>query len=159
MAKRNSQPQQNANGPTARELIASLSDRIVRLEEEKKTVAGDIRDVYAEGKSLGIDTKALRVVVKRKMETKEEAAKRKETEVLSEIYLASLGMLDGTPLGDAARDFMEKSGPEEKHPPGDGGQGTPPAQEGEGGDDAPAAPSPPRGAFTEEDISAARQRG
>lgn len=141
---------QTTDAPTARELIASLSDRIVRLEEEKKSIADDIKDAYAEAKSLGLDAKALKVVVKRKMESASDAAKRKETEALSEIYLASLGMLDGTPLGDSARDRMEQ-------PPA-------PAEDdrddrGASGASEDPAPPPARGVFTDEEMHAARARG
>lgn len=132
-------------------LLRSLRDRIVRLEEEKKSIAEDIKGVYAEAKSQGFDVKALRVVVKRAMEDESAKAKRRETEELAEVYLASLGMLEGTPLGDAARERML---PEPVKP-------DPQPDEDDGGDDAPAggAPEPAKGGFSPEDIAAARERG
>ena len=65
-------------------------ERIERLEEEKKVIADDIKDVYAEAKANGYDTKALRAVVRlRKQDTEE----RKEQEAILETYLQALGML------------------------------------------------------------------
>lgn len=66
-----------------------LIERIERLEEEKKGIADDIRDVYAEGKASGYDTKIIRQIVRlRKMRP----ADRSEQEVLLETYKAALGM-------------------------------------------------------------------
>lgn len=133
-------------------LLRSLRDRIVRLEEEKRAIAEDIKGVYAEAKSQGFDVKALRVVVKRAMEDETSKAKRRETEELAEVYLASLGMLEGTPLGDAARERMlpetAKSEPEPSDDDGDGGTAS------DGG-----APEPAKGSFSPEEIAAARNRG
>ena len=64
-------------------------ERIERLEEEKKSFADDIRDVYAEAKANGYDTKTMRALVKlRRMEKHA----RDEAEALLETYLAALGM-------------------------------------------------------------------
>ena len=64
-------------------------ERIERLEEEKKGIADDIRDVYAESKSNGYDTKTMRAIVRlRKMETHQ----RQEADALLETYRAALGM-------------------------------------------------------------------
>jgi len=64
-------------------------ERIERLEEEKKGMADDIRDVYAEAKSQGFDSKAMRAVVRlRKMEKDA----RDEMEALVEAYKAALGL-------------------------------------------------------------------
>lgn len=79
--------------------IKAIVERIERLEEEKKAIADDIRDVYAEAKANGYDTKTLRTVVRLR---KQDAAERQEQEALLEMYLSALGMLAGTPLGDAA---------------------------------------------------------
>jgi uncharacterized protein (UPF0335 family) len=74
----------------AKDQLKALIERIERLEEEKKAIADDIRDVYAEGKGNGFDMKALRTVVKlRKLDTNE----RKEQEAILETYLHALGML------------------------------------------------------------------
>lgn len=75
-----------------------LIERIERLEEEKKGIADDIRDVYAEAKAVGYDAKIMRQIVKlRKMKPDDRA----EMEALLDTYKAALGLLVGTPLGDA----------------------------------------------------------
>jgi uncharacterized protein (UPF0335 family) len=74
----------------AKDHLKAFVERIERLEEEKKTIADDIRDVYAEAKANGFDTKALRAVVRlRKIDVEE----RKEQEAILETYLQALGML------------------------------------------------------------------
>ncbi len=76
-------------GGVAGERLRSFIQRIERLEEEKKTISDDIREVYAEAKSNGFDPKIMRQVIRlRKME----AADRQEQEALLETYLAALGM-------------------------------------------------------------------
>jgi uncharacterized protein (UPF0335 family) len=66
-----------------------LIERIERLEEEKKGIADDIRDVYSEGKAVGYDAKMMRQLIKlRKMKPDERA----EMEMLLETYKAALGM-------------------------------------------------------------------
>lgn len=64
-------------------------ERVERLEEEKKAIADDIRDVYAESKSNGYDTKIMRQIVRlRKMETHD----RQEMETLLDMYKAAVGL-------------------------------------------------------------------
>jgi len=66
-----------------------LIERIERLEEEKKGIADDIKDVYAESKSNGYDTKTMRAIVRlRRMEKHQ----RDEAEALLETYCAALGL-------------------------------------------------------------------
>lgn len=66
-----------------------LIERVERLEEEKKALADDVKDVYAEGKARGYDTKTMRMIVRlRKMER----SARQEAEALLETYKAALGM-------------------------------------------------------------------
>lgn len=66
-----------------------LIERIERLEEEKKGIADDIRDVYAEAKAVGYDSKIMRQVIKiRKMD----ADKRAEEQAILDTYLAALGL-------------------------------------------------------------------
>ena len=74
----------------AKDHLKAFVERIERLEEEKKTISDDIRDVYAEAKANGFDTKALRVVIRRR---KEDADERKEHEAILETYLHALGMI------------------------------------------------------------------
>lgn len=90
------------NGSAA-DHLRSFVDRIARLEEEKKAIATDIKDVYAEAIAMGFDRKALRTVVKESMETADQRSQREEIEAITDLYRGSLGMLDGTPLGQAAR--------------------------------------------------------
>ena len=74
----------------AKDQLKAFVERIERLEEEKKATSDDIRDVYAEAKGTGFDTKALRTIVRmRKMDTDE---RREQQEVL-DTYLNALGML------------------------------------------------------------------
>ena len=74
----------------AKDQLKALVERVERLEEEKKTIADDIRDVYAEAKVNGYDVKALRSVVRlRKIDINE----RREQEAILETYLHALGML------------------------------------------------------------------
>ena len=66
-----------------------LIERIERLEEEKKGIADDIRDVYAEAKAVGYDTKIMREIVRlRKMDAND----RSESEMILDTYKAALGM-------------------------------------------------------------------
>lgn len=74
----------------AKDHLKAFVERVERLEEEKKAITDDVRDVYAEAKANGYDTKALRTVVKlRKMDVNE----RKEQEAVLETYMHALGML------------------------------------------------------------------
>ena len=74
----------------AKDQLKALVERVERLEEEKKAIADDIRDVYGEAKVNGYDVKALRSVVRlRKIDINE----RKEQEAVLETYLHALGML------------------------------------------------------------------
>ena len=74
----------------AKDQLKAFVERVERLEEEKKAIADDIRDVYAEAKGNGFDVKTLRVVVRMR---KEDANERKEHEAILETYLHALGML------------------------------------------------------------------
>ncbi len=78
-----------AEGSIAADELRLLIERIERLEEEKKAMADDIRDVYAEAKARGYDAKAMRTVVRlRKMETHV----RQEEEAILDTYKAALGL-------------------------------------------------------------------
>lgn len=76
---------------TAREKLRQTVARIERLEDEKKEVAEQIKDVYAEAKAMGYDTKALRAVVRIKKQDKQD---RQEQEAMLELYLDAIGELD-----------------------------------------------------------------
>jgi len=76
-------------GGVSGDQLRSIIERVEKLEEEKSAVAADIREIFAEAKGNGFDTKALRQVIKlRKMETSE----RQEQEAILDTYLHALGM-------------------------------------------------------------------
>jgi uncharacterized protein (UPF0335 family) len=74
----------------AKDQMKAIIERVERLEEEKKGVADDIKDVYLEAKANGFDVKALRTVVKLR---KQDADERKEQEAILETYMHALGMI------------------------------------------------------------------
>jgi uncharacterized protein (UPF0335 family) len=74
----------------AKDQLKSIIERVERLEEEKKTLSDDVRDVYAEAKGNGYDVKALRTIVRMR---KQDANERAEQETILELYMQSLGML------------------------------------------------------------------
>jgi uncharacterized protein (UPF0335 family) len=73
----------------APDLLKSFIERIERLEEEKASIAGDVKEVYAEAKAQGFDTKVLRKVVAWR---KRDATERREEEEIMDLYLQALGM-------------------------------------------------------------------
>tara|TARA_R110002020_G_scaffold266483_35_gene481521 strand:+ start:5960 stop:6304 length:345 start_codon:yes stop_codon:yes gene_type:complete len=76
-------------GGVAGDQLRAFVERIERLEEEKQTIVDDIKDVYAEAKANGFDTKIIRQIVRlRKMD----AAERQEQEALLDLYMHALGM-------------------------------------------------------------------
>ena len=94
-------------GNKAPDHLRSFIERIERLEEEKKALGEDIKEVYSEAKANGFDTKIMRQVIRiRKMDQDD----RDEQEALLETYLNALGMLKGTPLGEAALRQFEAAG-------------------------------------------------
>jgi uncharacterized protein (UPF0335 family) len=87
MAKPASVP--SSVGGVSGERLTLLLERIERLEEEKAGTAEDIRDVYAEAKSAGFETKIMRQIVKlRKMDRQ----KRQEQEELLDLYKSAIGL-------------------------------------------------------------------
>src|SRR5437016_7742950 len=84
--------------------LDSLVSRIVRLEEEKRETSDAIKDVYIEAKSAGYNPKALRVIVRRRLESEEDRSKREVIEAEVELLEARLGDLAKMPLGRAAID-------------------------------------------------------
>ena len=76
----------------ARDQLRTIVERIEKLEEEKAAIAGDLKEVYAEAKANGFDTKTLRQVVRLR---KQDSAERQEQEALLDLYLHALGMLPG----------------------------------------------------------------
>ena len=74
----------------AREQLRSVVERIERLEEEKKGIADDIREVYGEAKANGYDTKVLRQVISLR---KQDMSERQEQDAVRDLYLHALGMI------------------------------------------------------------------
>ncbi len=82
--------QDNAQwGNVSAERLRSLIERIERLEEEKKALASDIKDIYAESKSAGFDPKVIRQLIRIR---KQEPADVEEQETLLDVYRRALGM-------------------------------------------------------------------
>jgi uncharacterized protein (UPF0335 family) len=78
-----------ASGGIAADRLRSLVDRVERLEEERKALGSDIRDIYAEAKSAGFDVKVLRQLIRLR---KQEPADVEEQETLLDVYRRALGM-------------------------------------------------------------------
>lgn len=83
----------------AAERLKSIVERIEKLEEERKALQSDIKDIYTEAKSAGFDTKVLRMVIANR---KKDQAEWEEQQALLETYMQALGQLADTPLGQAA---------------------------------------------------------
>ena len=75
----------------AKDQLKAVIERIERLEEEKKAIADDVKDVYAEAKANGFDVKALRSIVRLR---KQDIDERKEHDAILETYMHALGMLE-----------------------------------------------------------------
>ena len=80
-------------GGVAADQLRAFVERIERLEEEKKALNDDIKDVYAEAKGNGYDVKVLRQVVRMR---KQDSNERREMESLLDLYLHALGMAPAT---------------------------------------------------------------
>jgi len=79
---------------SAQKQLRQLIEQIERLEEEKKALAGDIRDKFTEAKGLGFDIKAMRKVISLRKKSQTE---RQEEDSILAVYLHALGMLDEAP--------------------------------------------------------------
>ncbi len=75
---------------TAPEQLKSIVERIERLNDDKKAISDDIRDVFAEAKGVGFDVKALRTIVRMRGQ---DAQDRAEQDAILETYMNALGML------------------------------------------------------------------
>ena len=75
----------------AKDQLKAFVERVERLEEEKKAIADDIKDVFAEAKGNGFDVKALRTIIRMR---KQDADERREQETILETYMHALGMLN-----------------------------------------------------------------
>lgn len=75
----------------AQDQLRAFIERIERMEEEKAAIAADIKEIYAEAKGNGFDTKIIRQIVRIR---KQDANERLEQEALLELYMAALGMVN-----------------------------------------------------------------
>lgn len=69
--------------------LRNFIERIERLEEEKKTIADDVKDVFGEAKSMGFDTKAMKTIIRLR---KKDPQERIEENLIIETYMDALGM-------------------------------------------------------------------
>jgi uncharacterized protein (UPF0335 family) len=74
----------------AKDQLKAIIERVERLNEEKKVITEDIREVFAEAKGNGYDVKALRTIIRMR---KQDAGDRAEEETILETYMQALGML------------------------------------------------------------------
>jgi uncharacterized protein (UPF0335 family) len=81
--------------------IKAIVERIEQMEEEKLVIATDISEIYREAKSNGFDTKIIKKIVAMR---KKDPNKLAEEQAIMDTYMAALGMLADTPLGQAAID-------------------------------------------------------
>ena len=81
----------------ARDQLRSIVERIERLEEEKKAITDDIREVFAEAKANGVDTKVLRQVLRLR---RQDVTERQEQDAIRDLYLHALGMIPGDVVSD-----------------------------------------------------------
>jgi uncharacterized protein (UPF0335 family) len=81
--------------------LRSIIERIERLESERKALADDVKDIFQEAKSAGLDVKIIRALLK---ERKKDPAELEEHRTLLELYRDALGEYQNTPLGAAAMD-------------------------------------------------------
>lgn len=139
------------NAPGIREVLLSFVERIARLEDEKAEIAGNIKDVKAEAASNGFDRKMVTAMVAEYRMDESERMALREFEALREIYRGTLGMLDGTPLGENARKKLAAPPPPDDDD-GDGNEG----DAGEAPEPMPEEPNEPE--FPPEDLEAARER-
>lgn len=86
----------NYGGVTG-EHLRQYVERIERLEEDKKVIADDIKEVFAEAKANGFDVKIMRKVISLR---KLDAADREEQDALLELYQQALGMIPAPATGD-----------------------------------------------------------
>ncbi len=148
------------DAPASNTHLLGFVERLERLARQKATIAEMEKETIAEAKSVGYDAPTLKKVVKARILTAEQiekaSAAERERQALFEIYCASLGMLDGTPLGDAAREKLAKDMP----PPPEPKKGRRKRPDYEVNDDPPeAVAEPPPAKLGPEEINAAREQG
>lgn len=80
-----------AQDTVAADELRAFIERIERMEQEKAAIAADIREIFAEAKGRGYDTKVMRQLVRIR---KQDANERAEQEALLELYLSAMGMIE-----------------------------------------------------------------
>lgn len=90
---------QHSGANLAGQQLRSFIERLERLDEEKRALSEDMKEVFAQAKSTGFDVKAIRQILK---ERRQDAAERRDFEAVVDTYRHALGQLDSTPLGEAA---------------------------------------------------------
>lgn len=124
-----------SNGGGAAALLSDFVHEIEELEADKQLIAEQIKAKKAAAKAAGFEIKVINQIIK---ERRASEAERREFQALLEMYRAALGMLDGTPLGAAARKRL--MGDPDPEPDAEGGDE---GESGSGGKaEAPAAPEP-----------------
>lgn len=78
-----------SEGGIAADRLRSLIERVERLEEERKALAGDIKDIFSEAKGAGFDVKTIKQIIRMR---KQEPADLEEQETLLDVYRRALGM-------------------------------------------------------------------
>ena len=87
------------------ERLTAFVQRIEKLAEEREGIAGDIKEVFAESKAAGYDTRVMKILLR---ERKMDRADLAEQQELLSVYRAALGDLDGTPLAKAAEPVVHR---------------------------------------------------
>lgn len=104
-----------ANHNSVDERLKSFVERIELLDEDRREMGADIKEVYAEAKDAGYDPKIMRQVIRLRRMDKDDLA---EQEAMLDVYKHALGMLVETPLGQAALDaFERKTATRDDEPP------------------------------------------
>lgn len=103
--KPKSEPMRNSSAVAE---LREFVDSFVDLAEEQQNLKDRATETAARAKARGFDVKAIKKVVKERLEDDGAKAKRIETEEIADVYRAVLGMLDGTPLGDATRERLNQ---------------------------------------------------
>jgi uncharacterized protein (UPF0335 family) len=89
---------------SAQKQLRQLIEQVERLEEEKKALAGDIRDKFAEAKGLGFDVKAMHKIISLR---KKSHADREEEDAILAVYMHALGMLDEASVPEPREQVMD----------------------------------------------------
>lgn len=89
---------------SAQAQLRQFIEQVERLEEEKKAIASDIKDKFAEAKALGFDVKAMRKIIQLR---KKSLVERQEEEGILEVYMHALGMLNDAAQDAAADAFLD----------------------------------------------------